>query len=86
VRALLGDQRDELADLGVVDRVLDRVGRRRVGLADVEAQVEHEPLADLALGVADAVVRVQRQAGYLDGDGLGGPFVVAIASVVVELF
>ena len=40
VGALLGDERDGLADLRVVDGVLDAVGDRRVGLADVEAQVE----------------------------------------------
>ena len=34
----------------VVDRVLDAVGQRRVALPHLEAQVEHEPLADLALG------------------------------------
>src|SRR3954452_6447992 len=57
MRALLGDQRDELAHLGVVDGVFDRVGDGRVGLADVEPQVEHEPLTHLTLGLADAVVR-----------------------------
>ena len=71
MRALLGDQRDQLADLAVVDRVLDRVRDRRVALADVQAQVQHQALADLALGVADAVVRVQRQARDLDRDRLG---------------
>src|SRR5690348_17423251 len=59
VGALLGDQRDHLADLAVVDRVLDAVGDQRVRLADVEADVEHQPLADLALRGRDAVVRVE---------------------------
>ena len=71
VGALLGDQRDELADLGVVDGVFDRVGDSRVGLAHVEPQVEHQPLADLALGLADAVVGVEREARDLDRDRLG---------------
>ena len=61
VAALLGDERDALADRAVVDRVLDEVGHGRVALADLEAQVEDEPLADLALGRAHAVVGVERQ-------------------------
>ena len=92
VRALLGDQRDHLADLAVVDRVLDAVGDQRVGLADVEADVEHEPLADLPLGGGDAVVRVEREADDLDRDADLGtfPFVVVDRRsgrlvVVVEL-
>ncbi len=81
MRALLGDERDELADLRVVDRVLDRVGDGRVALADIEPQVEHQALADLALGLADAVVRVKREPGDLDRYRLG-----ALLSVVaVEL-
>jgi hypothetical protein len=80
VRALLGDQRDELADLGVVDRVGDRVGDGRVGLADIQAQVEHEALADLSLGLADAVVGVERQAADLDRYRLG--CLLAVAPVV----
>ena len=39
---------------------------------DVQAQIDHQALADLALGLADPVVGVQRQAGDLDGDRLGG--------------
>ena len=66
VRALLGDERDLLADLAVVDGVLDAVGDQRVDLADVEADVEDQPLADLALGLGDAVVRVEREADDLD--------------------
>ena len=50
VGALLGEQRHELADLGVVDRVLERVRHRGVALSDVQAQVDHQALADLALG------------------------------------
>ena len=61
VRALLGDQRDELADLRIVHGVLNRVGNRGVGLTDLQAQVEHQSLADLALSVANAVVGVQRR-------------------------
>src|SRR5581483_6433749 len=68
VAALLGDQRDELADLAVVDGVLDAVGLGRVRLADVDADVEEQALADLALGGADADVRVQREARDLDRD------------------
>ncbi len=81
--ALLGDQRDELADLRVVDRVLERVGRGRVGLAHIEAQIEHEALADLALGLADAVVGVERQAGDLDRDRLGAGVALLIELVLV---
>ena len=90
MRALLGDERDELADLGVVDGVLDRVGDGRVGLADVEAQVEDEALPDLALGLADTVVRVQREACDLDRYRLGALLAVVLvvdrAGVVVQLF
>ncbi len=86
MRALLGDQRDQLADLRVVDRVLQRVGRGRVGLAHVESQVEHQALADLALGLAHAVVGIQRQAGDLDRDRLGAALGVIVAILVlVEL-
>ena len=46
---LLGDEVRRLADLRVVDRVLDPVGDRRVALTDVEPQVQQQPLADLAL-------------------------------------
>ncbi len=78
VRALLGNERDELADLGVVDRVLEAVRRGRVGFAEVEPQVEDEPLADLALRCARAVVRVEREAGDLDRDRLE-PFLILLA-------
>ena len=64
----------------VVDRVLDRVGDGRVALADVEAQVDHQPLADLALGLADAVVGVEREAGDLDRDRLRGLLAVLVDS------
>ena len=84
VRALLGDEGDLVADLAVVDGVLDAVGDQRVHLADVEADVEHQPLADLALGGGDAVVGVQRQADDLDGDpDLGALSVVVAGQVVV---
>ena len=75
----LGDQRDHLADLAVVDRVLDAVGDQRVGLARVEADVEQDPLADLALLGGDAVVRVERQPDDLDGD----PDLEALLVVIV---
>ncbi len=80
VRALLGDQRDQLADLGVVDGVLERVGYGRVGLADVETQIEHQPLTDLALRLTHAVVGVQRQTGDLNRDRLG-----RLLTIIVEL-
>ena len=85
MRALLGDQRHELADLGVVDGVLDRVGDGGVGGADVQAQVEHQPLAHLALGLADAVVGVEREPRDLDRDRLRARLVIVveIAPVVV---
>ena len=87
VGALLGDQRDELADLRVVDRVLQRVGRGRVGLADVQPQVEHQALADLALGLAHTVVGVQREPRDLDRDRLGtAVWVVAILVEIVLVF
>ena len=52
VGALLGDERDGVADLAVVDGVLDHVGDGRVAVADLQADVEHQALADLALGGA----------------------------------
>src|SRR3954462_8165691 len=84
VGALLGDQGDDLADLAVVDRVLDAIGDQCVGLADVEADVEHQPLADLALGGGDAMVCVERQPDDLDGDPYLGAlfFIVVVAQVV----
>ena len=83
VGALLGDQRDDLADLRVVDRVLDEVGDRRVDLPDLEAQVDDQPLADLALGLGDPVVGVQRQAADLDDDLGVRALVVGVLVVVV---
>jgi hypothetical protein len=81
---LLGDERNRLADLGVVDRVLEAVGQRRVALADVEAQVDHQPLPDLALGGADAVMGVERETGDLDGhERLGAGLLVVVAGEVV---
>jgi len=52
-----GDERDQLADLRVVDRVLDAIGLRSVGLADIDPDVKQQPLTDLALGGADSNVR-----------------------------
>ena len=60
VGALLGNQRDQLANLRVVDRVLKRVGRGGIRLTDIQPQVEHQSLAHLALGLAHSVVGVQR--------------------------
>ncbi len=84
VRALLGDQRDELANLRIVDRVLERIGRGGIRLADVQPQVEHESLANLALGVANPVVGVQRQSRDLDRDRLGASLDILVA-VLVQL-
>ncbi len=83
--ALLGDQRDQLADLGVVDRVLQRVGRGRVGLADVQSQVEHQTLADLTLGLAHAVVGVERESRDLDRDRLGAALGIVVAVLVLAV-
>ena len=70
----------------VVDRVLDPVGERGVALADVEPQVEQQPLADLALGRGHPDVRVQRQPADLDRDlWLGVPLLVLVLVYVVEL-
>src|SRR3954452_20896803 len=84
VGALLRHQRDELAHLGVVDGVLDHVGDRRVGLPHVEAEVEHQPLADLALGLGHPVAREQLQAGDLDGDDGLAAIALVIVVIVVE--
>src|SRR4051794_23180474 len=85
VGALLGDQRDHLADLAVVDGVLDAVGDQRVGLADVEAHVEHEALADLALGGRDAVVGEQREADDLDRDADLGTFAFGVVGLLAQV-
>jgi hypothetical protein len=69
---LLGDEGDGLRHLGVVHRVLDAIGQRGIGLADVEPQVEDQSLAHLALGLPHPVMGVERQPGHLHGDeGLG---------------
>ena len=83
MRALLRDQRHQLAHVGVVDRVVDRVGHRGVGPADVEPQVHDQALAHLALGVGDAVVGVQGQAGDLDRDRFGGVLTFLIQAVTL---
>src|SRR6185312_13489859 len=84
VGALLGDERDGLAYLAVVDRVLDAVGDRRVAGADLDPQVDHEPLADLTLGVRHAVMRVERETGDLDRDErLRGLLVLVVLEVLV---
>src|SRR5262249_24219928 len=56
-----------------------------VGLADVEADVEHQALADLALGGGDAVVREEREADDLDRDADLGAFAVRVVGLVVQL-
>jgi hypothetical protein len=68
VAALGGGEGNYVGDLGVVDRVLDAVGQDRVAVRDVEADVEYQPLPDLLLGVADAVMRVDREPVELDLD------------------
>src|SRR3712207_8151203 len=49
------------SDVAVVDGVLDAVGDRGVAVVELERDVEHQPLAQLALRVADPVPRVERQ-------------------------
>jgi hypothetical protein len=71
VRTLLGDQRDELTNLRIVDRVLERIGRGGICFTDIQPQVEHESLAHLALSLAHPMVGVQRQSRDLDRDRLG---------------
>jgi hypothetical protein len=57
-----------------------------VALADLEAQVEDQPLADLALRVAHAVMRVERQPGDLDRHlGLRAVLVPVLVVVLVLL-
>src|SRR6185312_13145759 len=85
VGALLGDERDRLADLAVVDGVLDAVSDGRVAGADLDPQVDHEALADLALGLGHAVMRVERQAGDLDRDERLRGLVLVLISVLEVL-
>ena len=76
VAALGRGQRDDVADLGVVDRVLEPVGEHRIAVGHVEADVDLEPLADLPLGLGDPVMGVDGEAANLDLDGessLGAP-------------
>src|SRR4051794_23476850 len=81
VRTLLCGERDLLADVRVVDRVLHAVGHRRVGVSHLEGEVEHEALAHVALGLLDAVVGVQRQARDLDRDRRLGSLAVLVVWV-----
>src|SRR5215212_8545195 len=85
VVALLGAERDLLAHLGVVHGVLDAVGDRGVAFVELEGDVEDEPLADLALRLADAVMGVEREPRdlYRDGGRRGAALVAEL--VVVEL-
>src|SRR5262249_11652836 len=86
VGALLRDQVGELAHLGVVDGVLDAIGDRRVALAHVEAEIQQEPLTDLALGGRHAQVGEQRQATDLDGHlGLGVTLLLVVFLCFVVL-
>ena len=78
VAALGRRERDDVARLGVVDRVLEPVGQHGVAVGDVERDVELEPLADLLLGVGDAVVGVDREAAELDLDARVRPVVVRL--------
>ena len=59
---------DDVRDLPVVDGVLEAVGEHRVAVRHVEADVELEALADLALGLGHAVMGVNREAAELDLD------------------
>jgi len=68
VAALGGGEGDDVGNLGIVDRVFDPIGEHRVAGGDVEGDVELEPLADLLLGVAEAVVRVDGEAAQFDLD------------------
>jgi len=86
VKAFLTERMQFATAAGIAeDRIyLDPVGDQRVGLADVEAHVEHQPLTDLALGGRDSVVRVERQSDDLDGDpDLGAFFVIVVVGQVV---
>ena len=84
VGALLCDQVDDVADLCVVDRVLHAIGHGRVTVADVDAQVEQQPLSHLALGCRHPYMGEQREPGDLDRDlGLGMAFVVVLYLVVL---
>ena len=78
VAALGRRQGDDVGDLGVVDRVLEPVGEHRVAVGDVEGDVDHQPLADLLLGVGDAVVGVDREAAQLDLDRRLGSVAVGV--------
>src|SRR6185295_14542287 len=78
VAALGRGEGDDVAHIGVVDRVLDPVGEHRVAVGHVEGDVELEPLPDLLLGVADPVVGVDRKAMQLDLDPRLDPVVVRL--------
>src|SRR3954447_21483536 len=80
VGALLREERHELADLAVVDGVLDPIGQRRVACAHLEAQVEDQPLAHLLLGVAHPVVGEEGEPGDLDRDVRLGRLVIVVVS------
>src|SRR5213078_1147520 len=71
-------QRDDLTDLGIVDRVLEPVGQHRIAVGHIEADVDLEPLADLALGLRNSVMRVDGEAANLDLDGRVKPLAVRL--------
>jgi hypothetical protein len=83
VPALGGRERDDVGDLGVVDRVLQAIGQDRIAVGYVEADVDDQALADLLLGVGDAVVGVDREAVQLDLDRGLVPVVVRFDAVNV---
>src|SRR5918999_5239536 len=86
VLALLGRQCHLLAHHAVVDRVLHAIGDRRVALVELEGDVENEPLADLPLGLAHPVARVEGQARDFDRHrGRGAGAVVLELVVVLEV-
>jgi hypothetical protein len=68
IAALGRGEGDDVADLGVVNRVVDAIGEHRVAVGHVEGDVELEPLPDLLLGVADAMVGIDREPSQLDLD------------------
>ena len=81
VAALGRGKGDDVADLGVVDGVLEPVGQHRVAIGHVEGDVELKPLSDLLLGVADAVVGVDREPAQLHLDARLDPVAVSLHAV-----
>ena len=73
VAALRRGQGDDVADLGVVDRVLEPVGQYRVAVGDLEARLDLQALADLLLGLGDAMMRVDREPAHSTWTDDSGP-------------